>query len=279
MNEFDALILSSTALHGLGYVLSIGVGIALGMLGGGGSILATPVLIYLFALPPADAMGYSLAVAGAGALAGALRYQRQGLVDLPRGLAFALPSVAAVYVARAYLTPAIPEEWWIAGIVLSRRTLLLGAFILVMVLAAFAMLGPRWEPRERRLCHALCYGALGAEGLVVGAFTGMVGAGGGFLIVPLLTRLARLEVRRAVGTSLLIIALSSLLGFSGEVQRRDHIDWLFLSILIACTVTGIFIGVRLAGRVPADALRRGFGYFTLLIAAIMTGAEIWRNLA
>ncbi len=113
---------------------------------------------------------------------------------------------------------------------------------------------------------------------MVGAFTGMVGAGGGFLIVPLLTRLARLEVRRAVGTSLLIIALSSLLGFSGEVQRSDHIDWLFLSILIVCTVTGIFIGVRLAGRVRADALRRGFGYFTLVIAAIMTGAEIWRNL-
>lgn len=257
----------------LGFALSTGVGIALGMLGGGGSILATPLLVYVFALPAEDAMGYSLAVAGAGALAGAIRYYRQGLVDLRRGLAFAAPSILAVYLARAYLTPAIPELLNIGGWQISKRSLLLGAFILVMLLAATAMLSRRLAMREGRLCTGLCYGVLGAEGLLIGAFTGMIGAGGGFLIVPVLTRLARLEIRQAVGTSLLIIALSSLLGFGGEIQRSAGIQWSFLGVLVCSTVIGIWIGVRLGSRAPADALRRGFGVFTLLTALAMAFAE------
>ena len=255
----------------LGYLAAILMGVTLGLIGGGGSILTVPILVYLIGLEPVLASGYSLFVVGAAALVGSVAYVRRRLVDWPTVVVFGLPSIAAVYLVRREIMPRLPAVVWSGGgFELSRGGLVLVVFALFMLLTSVSMIrdprsgeADRGEDRGRRING---FWLAGVEGCVVGAVTGFVGAGGGFLIVPSLVFLVGLPMREAIGTSLAIIALKSLVGFLGELHSPERIDWPLLIAFTAFATGGIVLGVEGNRRVPAGRLRPIFGWFVLLMA-------------
>jgi uncharacterized membrane protein YfcA len=256
----------------VGYLASALVGVTLGMLGAGGSILTVPILVYLFAVPPTKATTYSLLVVGITALIGVVRSAKQRQVDLATAGAFGVPSALGVLFTRAFVVPRLPDTLFHThGFTLSRDRGLLLLFALLMLLAAYAMIRPR--PSESEAPVGVHRSRLAGEGLTVGALMGLVGAGGGFLIVPALVLRAGLTMRRAVPTSLAIIAFNSLLGFAG-VAARQAIDWGLLARLGTISTVGLFVGSAFASKVPAARLRSAFGVFILTVG----GFIVWREL-
>lgn len=238
------------------------MGFTLGLLGGGGSILTVPILVYVLAIEPVLATAYSLFVVGATATVGAFRKSKLGLVDWKTGLLFAVPSLVAVFFTRYTLVPAIPEVLLDLGsFTFSKEIAIMVFFALVMLVAAYSMIRGRKESQaeEKDLNIPLIL----VEGLVVGVVTGLVGAGGGFLIVPALVLLVGLEIKIAVGTSLIIIAIKSLIGFLGDLGSGQEIDWYFLSLFSAFSVLGMFLGIYATQFVKPQALKKGFGWFVL----------------
>lgn len=246
----------------LGYLASIFIGIILGLLGGGGSILAIPILVYLFHIEPVMASAYSLFIVGITSLIGAVPKYKEHLVDIRTGLVFGIPSIAAIFSTRKWLIPAIPDTLLdTPAFTLSKRLLILGIFGFLMIAASVSMIrASRRATREDPPQHT---GLLMAEGLIIGFLTGLVGAGGGFLIIPALVWLTRLPFKTAVGTSLFIIAINSLIGFAGDVMNYP-IDWPFLLALTSLAVLGILIGHRWQRRISGQLLRRMFGWFVLI---------------
>lgn len=246
----------------LGYGLAIVMGFTLGLLGGGGSILTVPIMVYVLAIEPILATAYSLFVVGATATVGAFRKSKLGLVDWKTGLIFAVPSLVAVFFTRYTLVPAIPEQLFELGsFILSKEIAIMIFFALVMLLAAYSMIRGRKEgPMEKK---ELNIPLVLVEGLIVGVVTGLVGAGGGFLIVPALVLLVGLEIKIAVGTSLIIIAIKSLIGFLGDLGSGQAIDWSFLLSFSAFSVLGMFLGIYATQFVKPQALKKGFGWFVL----------------
>lgn len=258
----------------VGYAAAALIGVALGMIGGGGSILTLPVLVYLFGVPVASATGYSLFVVGATALAGSVAYVRRGLVDFRVAILFGAPSIAAVYAVRAFVMPILPKHWFSIGsfeVGLDRGLLLLFAALMLGTAVSMLRNGGHDAAEEREGKGAWPW--VLAEGLGVGVATGLVGAGGGFLIVPALVLLAGLPMRTAVGTSLAIIAAKSLLGFMGDLQSGARVDWALLGTVTLLAVAGIGLGAALAPRVPAARLKGAFGVFVLIMAIVMVGRE------
>jgi uncharacterized membrane protein YfcA len=250
----------------LGYLASLVIGVSLGLIGGGGSILTVPVLVYLMGVAPVQATAYSLFIVGATSLVGAYPKFRQGLVDLRTALVFGAPSILAVYATRRYIVPAIPEEiLTVGGFMLTKPVLTMLLFAVLMVAASVSMIR---EPRtmkdgneeERTFNHPLIL----LEGTVVGVLTGLVGAGGGFLIIPALVILSRLPMKMAVGTSLLIIAAKSLIGFMGDLSSRS-MDWGLLVPVTTLAIAGLFVGDRLGKSVDGNSLKKGFGWFVLVM--------------
>jgi uncharacterized membrane protein YfcA len=250
------------------------------MIGGGGSILTVPILVYLFAIDPILATAYSLFIVGLTALAGGIGYLRQGEVDLKTGFLFALPSFLGVYLVRAYGVPALPDPVWTLGEISLRKPLLImGVFAMLMVLASVTMIrGPRAPTQKAPLSPRARIALIAAEGLVVGAVTGFVGAGGGFLIIPALVILVGLPMKKAVGTSLFIIAAKSLIGFVGDLQHQVLIDWNLLLSIAAIAVIGLFLGMKLAKKLPEVLLKKGFGYFVLVMGCLVLADQIQKQL-
>lgn len=251
------------------------IGLSLGLIGGGGSILTVPVLVYLFGLDAVTATAYSLFIVGATSLVGSWPKYREGLVDLKTALIFGLPSIVAVYLTRAYLVPIIPEELWSNGsFVLSKRLLLMGLFALLMIFASFSMIRSK-KPLAKAVDgeRNFRYGLILLEGMVVGVLTGLVGAGGGFLIIPALVLFTGLPMKKAVGTSLLIIAAKSLIGFTGDLGSLQP-DWQLLLIVTAIAVVGILLGNRLARRIDGEKLKKGFGWFVLVMGIYILLKEV-----
>ena len=245
----------------LGYVASIGIGIILGLLGGGGSILSIPILVYMFHVDAVRASAYSLFIVGVTSFIGAIPKYKDHLVNVQTGLLFGLPSIAAIFITRKWIVPAIPEIVFQAGsFVLSRRFLVLGLFALLMIMASVSMI------RGRRHIHRDEYQwrfmFLIFEGALIGFITGLVGAGGGFLIIPALVWLTGLPFKTAVGTSLFIIAINSLLGFLGDLLNYQ-MEWNFLLTLTGLAAFGILIGNSLQKKISGLALRKAFGWFIL----------------
>lgn len=331
----------------VGYAGAVAVGAVLGVLGGGGSILTIPLLVYLFRLPPLEATGYSLFIVGVASLAGVAGSIRRGWLNYRVALAFVAPSLLAVYLTRHYLLPALPTTlrigggphaawifvltagtalaFWLlrnarwkrpavhralmlavpaaiavyimrglvlpalpedgfslGGLVVSRDLALMLLLAIVMLVTGVAMLrgrsgrdpvapdgatGDATSP-ARRFAGLI----LGAQGLAVGSLTGIVGAGGGFLITPALILLARLPVRHAVGTSLLIIAINSLAGFLGDLHRAAP-DWRLLLTLAGLALAGVAAGSAVSERIPAVHLRRGLGALLVIMALVIVVAE------
>ena len=265
-------------LHYVGYFAAIFIGLALGIMGGGGSILTVPVLVYLMGVSPVLSTAYSLFVVGSTSVVGALGYFRKGLVSVPTALLFLGPSVAAVFLMRKVLLPAIPPTLFTLGkLVFTKDLLVLVTFALLMVAASASMIrsrpaGPTASAAVGR--PALNYPLVLGIGLLVGLLTGFVGAGGGFLIIPALVLGARLPMKLAVGTSLVIIALNSLIGFTGDLSAGTSIAWPFLLGFLAFALAGIVLGTYLARFIPGARLKPAFGWFTLAMGAFILLREL-----
>ncbi len=259
-----------------GFISALFIGLSLGLIGGGGSILTVPVLTYLMGVNAKLATAYSLFVVGTSALVGAFKKSRQGLVDYKTGVIFAIPALSSVYFTRAYVVPRIPEEIAQFGdFVLTDDIAIMTFFALVMLLAAYSMIKGRKEGTEENEEITYNYPLIIIEGIIVGLVTGIIGAGGGFLIIPALVVLAKLPIKKAIGTSLMIISFKSLIGFIGDIQNPNFIiDWELLSIFTSIAVAGIFIGTYLTKFVTASGLKKGFGYFIISMALVILYKEL-----
>jgi uncharacterized membrane protein YfcA len=252
----------------LGYIASILIGVSLGLIGGGGSILTVPVLVYLLKVEPVPATAYSLFIVGLTAAVGSLSYFRQKLVNVRTAIVFGIPSIVAVFATRAWLIPAIPKEIFTLGsFVLTKNLLTMIVFAILMVAASYSMIkkdNPNRKNEKQEGPQKFNYPIILLEGAVVGALTGFVGAGGGFLIIPALVILSRLPMKEAVGTSLVIIALKSLIGFLGEGDLAA-MNWKLIGLVSAFALAGIFIGTMLSKRIDGNKLKPAFGWFVLVM--------------
>jgi len=263
----------------IGYVASVFIGISLGLIGGGGSILTVPVLVYLFGISAELSTAYSLFIVGTTALVGGIRNATLGNVNYKTAVVFTIPAFIAVYATRAFLVPAIPNEiMTIGSFVLTKDIAIMVFFALVMLAASVSMIRNKRKDGEEEAAEVepqFNVPAIIAEGAVVGVLTGIVGAGGGFLIIPALVLFAKIPMKKAVGTSLLIIAAKSLIGFIGDVQRPDlEIDWTLLLSVTAIAVVGIFIGIYLFKFIDGKKLKKGFGWFVLLMAVYIIAKQL-----
>ena len=269
-NSFGTIPTSGSALFG--FAATILAGATMGLIGGGGSILTVPILVYLLEIPPILATGYSLFVVGLSALVGSVNYFKLGLVNLKAGTIFAVPAFVGVFLARKFLVPALPVEIFNLGnLVVGRDLIVMGVFATVMILASVSMIrGGSESEQEGEL--QFNYPMIALEGLIVGAVTGFVGAGGGFLIIPALVVLAKLPMKQAVGTSLMIIAVKSLFGFLGDLGNQS-IDWGFLALFCLLSIIGIYLGTYLSRFVSSAKLKPGFGWFVLIMGLFILAKE------
>jgi uncharacterized membrane protein YfcA len=257
----------------VGYILALLIGVSLGLIGGGGSILAVPVLAYLFNLDEKIATAYSLFIVGTAALVGGARQSKNGYVDWRTAVVFGFPAILGVWIIRHYVVPVLPDVLFTLGHYdITRRMGMLGLFSLLMIVAAYTMLNDnKKESGTGKVNYN--YSLILLEGLTVGALTGFVGAGGGFLIIPALVILANLDIKTAIGTSLIIIALKSLLGFFvGDALLMD-VDWEFLCVFTSLAIAGIFLGIYINQYIDGRKLKKGFGYFILVIAVFIFALE------
>jgi uncharacterized membrane protein YfcA len=249
----------------IGYCCSVLIGMVLGLLGGGGSILSIPILVYLFGVEPVQAQAYSLFIVGVTSLVGAIPKYRENLVNIRTGILFGIPSIITIFATRHWVVPAIPQIiFQIDGFDLTKRELLLGLFALLMVLASFQLIRNKREVKSDNRKFRIFL--IIVEGTLIGFLTGLVGAGGGFLIIPALVFLTGLPFKTAVGTSLFVIAINSIIGFSGDLLTHP-MDWGFLVTITALAVSGILIGNFFSRKIAALYLRKAFGWFTLVVGA------------
>lgn len=269
-NSFSAIPTSGSALFGFGATILAGA--TMGLIGGGGSILTVPILVYLLGISPVLATGYSLFVVGLSALVGSVNYFKLGLVNLKAGTIFAIPAFVGVFLARKFLVPALPLEIFTVGsLVVGRDLIVMGVFATVMILASVAMIRGGSEPEKEGELQ-FNYPMIALEGLIVGGVTGFVGAGGGFLIIPALVMLAKLPMKQAVGTSLMIIAVKSLFGFLGDLGNQSF-DWGFLALFSLLSIIGIYLGTYLSRFVSSAKLKPGFGWFVLIMGLFILAKE------
>ena len=261
-----------------GYIAAIFIGISLGLVGSGGSILTVPVMVYLFGVNPILATTYSLFVVGISSITGAYPKFKQGLISFKTAFVFAIPSLIAVFITRSFLLPLIPNaiHLW-NNLIITKSIVIMIVFSILMISASFSMMTEKRcincpdEPEDLQFNYTFIV----IEGLAIGLLTGFVGAGGGFLIIPALTMLSKLTMKRAVGTSLLIIAINSLVGFSTSLFTH-HVDLQYSLLLSvsALAIIGIFIGNALSKKIDGFMLKKGFGVFVLMMGTYIIIKEL-----
>lgn len=262
----------------IGYLGALVIGLTLGLLGGGGSILAVPLFVYVLGISPITATAYSLFVVGATSLIGTISKSQQNLVDFRTGIVFGIPALITVYLTRKFIIPSIPETLFtVSEFPITRDLFIMLLFSILMLAASISMIRGRNEkgsnesPSEKKTFN---YPLIILEGVIVGILTGLVGAGGGFLIIPALVLFAKLPMKIAVGTSLFIVTLKSLIGFIGDVENLV-IEWNFLLIFTGISILGILIGVYASRFISNAVLKKSFGWFVLLMAIFILFKEIY----
>jgi uncharacterized membrane protein YfcA len=261
----------------IGYIGAILMGVSLGLIGGGGSILTVPILVYLFSIDTVLATAYSLFIVGLTSLIGSFSHMRMGNIHWRTAIVFGIPSILTVYATRAFLVPALPDPLFHLGdLAVSKALGMLILFALLMVAAAYSMIrkpNAKVDVPEGGK-EKFNYPLILAEGAMVGIITGSVGAGGGFLIIPALVLLAKLPMKQAVGTSLMIIAAKSLIGFTGDLAGHAFIDWNFLLVFSSIAVAGIIAGSLLSKHIPNEKLKPAFGWFVLVMGVYIIAREL-----
>ncbi|MDN3665648.1 sulfite exporter TauE/SafE family protein [Algibacter miyuki] len=257
----------------IGYVGALIVGLVLGLIGGGGSILTVPLLVYLLGYNPIVATAYSLFVVGTTSLVGTLQKFKEGLVDVKTGLAFSFPSFIAVYLSRRYLVPNIPETLFKVGdFTLTKDMSIMVFFAIIMLIASISMI-KKGKNEDNVTTTSQPYFKTFIQGLTIGTITGLIGAGGGFLYVPALVLWANIPMKKAVGTSLIIVTINSLIGFTGDMQTLE-IEWTFLLTFTAISIFGIILGNYFSKFISSSKLKKSFGFFVLLMAVYIMYKEL-----
>jgi uncharacterized membrane protein YfcA len=249
-----------------GYIASIIIGITLGLIGGGGSILTVPVLVYLFSVDAVLATTYSLFIVGTTSVVGSISYFKKDLVNIKTAIIFGIPSIISVYFTRAFILPAIPQNIiTIGNFFITKSILLMLLFSALMIFASFSMIKKNKQVDQQfNDAKYISTILIIMQGILIGLVTGLIGAGGGFLIIPALSTLLRMEIKNAIGTSLLIIAFNSLFGFAISAIHFS-IDWFFLLKILTLAITGVLLGSYLSRNIDGKKLKPAFGWFVLVM--------------
>ena len=263
----------------LGYIASVLIGISLGMLGSGGSILTVPVLVYLMNINPLLATTSSLFIVGATSMIGGLRAYSRRLVDFRAVTEFGIPSIFSIFITRHYILPSLPDILFkIGNMQVSKEMFLMLVFAILMLAASFTMIynhdedAPQKEVGKINRRNKVL--PLVLLGILIGFVTGLLGAGGGFLIIPTLVLFLKLPMKKAVGTSLLIIAINSLFGFLFSLKQFEY-NWTILILFTLLAIAGIFIGSKLAEKISGASLKKGFGWFVLIMGIYIIVKELF----
>ncbi|MCD0475322.1 sulfite exporter TauE/SafE family protein [Flavobacterium sp. EDS] len=257
----------------LGYFASIIIGISLGLIGGGGSILTIPILVYLFKINPGQATTYSLFIVGLTALFGSYSHYKMGNLKLKSALYFAIPSVISILIIREVIFPHIAATLFsIASYTVSKDFLIMLIFSILMITAAISMIRKNKPELKNNTTN---YTQLSLIGFIVGIVTGFLGAGGGFLIIPALIFFANLPMKQAVGTSLLIIFINSSIGFGGDLYIGTPVDYTFLLEISGIALLGMLIGTQLSKRIDGAKLKPIFGWFVLVMGFYIITKEVF----
>lgn len=252
----------------IGYTGAFFVGLVLGLLGSGGSILALPIMVVCFGIQPVKATAYSLFIIGTTALIGTFQNLKNKLVDPKTAGLFGVPAVAAIIFTRLKVLPALPPTIHIGKqLVFEKNIFIMILFSILMILASIPMIR---GVKERAGAKRPRPGILMAFGALVGFISGMVGAGGGFLIIPALSIFMKIPIKSAIATSIMVVSINSIAGFMAELSRPGiYLDWTFLLTFTAIAAAGLFTGLFLNRKMNADKLKRGFGFFVLGIGLFM----------
>lgn len=263
-----------------GLIAFLIIGMILGLIGGGGSLLGVPVLVYVMCIEADLATTYSLFIVGMTALVGAISYVKKGEVSAEAILNFALASITTVFCMRKFIMPVIPSEFSLNGFAVQKHTLIMVVFALLILSASYSMIISRKPNRINDVkWNEFTKTPLGIPfvillGIIIGVITGFVGAGGGFIIVPVLMIFMRLNFKKAIGTSLCIVALNSIIGFLGNIGHQD-LDWKFLVMISAVCGIGILLGSLFSNKIPARKLKPAFGWFTLIVGVFVLVKELF----
>lgn len=258
----------------LGYFFAVIIGLILGLIGGGGSILTVPVLVFIFHLDAVTATAFSLFVVGTTSLAGSFGLMKQKLIDFRTAFIFGIPSILGVVFSRRLVVPHLPNYIVNSdGIVITKDMFLLILFAGLMLISSFKMINKiNDEPLNKS--KETNYTLLISQGLLVGILTGLIGAGGGFLIVPALVMLLGMEIKKSIATSLFIIAMNSLLGFLSS-KNISNFDWEFLLIFTSISIAGMFLGIQISKKIDGKKLKPAFGWFVLAMGIYIILKELF----
>lgn len=257
----------------LGYLASIIIGLSLGMIGGGGSVLSVPILVYLFKINPEQATSYSLFIVGITAMLGSYNHYRLGNLKIKSALYFAIPSIISLLFVRKIVLPKIPATLFMLNdFEVTKNFLIMAVFAVLMIATSVSMIK---KSNLDRFIHHISFLRLSLIGLLVGLLTGFLGAGGGFLIIPALLFFANLPMKQAIGTSLFIIFINSLIGFSSDMLSGVDINFKLLFTISAVAIAGMFLGAWLSKKIDGAKLKPAFGWFVLLMGLYIIAKEIF----
>jgi uncharacterized membrane protein YfcA len=251
-----------------GLILAVFVGITLGLVGSGGSILTVPIFVYVFGIDPVLATAYSLFAIGATSIIGGVKGFIYKDVDFDKLLKFGMPSMVSVFLTRKFIVPLIPDQFNLFGYTVAQEVVLMVLFAILMLFAAYAMFQEINIPKRN-----FPFTTIVLKGIFVGSVTGIVGAGGGFLIIPALTNFFNLSMKRAVATSLVLIAINSILGLLGDWRRIELFDWNLLLLYTLLTIVGICIGFYFGNKIDGKKLKRFFSMGIMVVAIFVLLTE------